>query len=183
MPKSFLSRNEKHDLAKFIAGTGENYSRYTDYANTRNWTLFTPYYFRRWVQRHRRWIVKYREMHVEELRKLSIYDRERRIQDLEDSVDLINSHMAHVNSTHAPHECSTCGLVHEIEGPEVAIKLMLAKSKILEQIAKERNEWMKPNDEIQQSDARTLIGARAMEVLSQARETKMVDGTVVVADD
>ena len=183
MPKAFLSRNEKHDLAKFVAGAGENYDRYVDFATARGWQIFTRYYFFRWTQRHRRWLVKYREQHVEDLRKLSMYDREKRIQDLEDSVGVINSHLMAVNSNHSPHECRTCGMAHEIAGPEVAIKLLLAKSKLLEQIAKERNEWMKPNDEIQQHDAGAALRARAMETIAAARETTVLDGKIVVVND
>ena len=183
MPKAFLSRNEKHDLAKFIAGAGENYDRYVDFATARGWRIFTRYYFFRWTQRHRRWLIKYREQHVEDLRKLSMYDREKRLQDLEDSVGVINSHLMSVNTKYSPHECSTCGMVHEQEGPEVAIKLLTAKAKLLEQIAKERNEWMKPTDEIQQHNAGAALRAAVMETIASARETTILDGEVVVVND
>lgn len=181
--EAFLSLKEKHDLARYVAGVGENYDRYVIYANKRGWRVFTKSTFKNWVQRHRRWVRKYREQHVEELRKISMYDREKRIQDLEDSVNVVNSHLMAANSEHSPHECRTCGMAHEIAGPEVAIKLLLAKSKLLEQIAKERNEWMKPVDEVQQNDARSLLGLAAMEIITQARQATITDGKVVVVDD
>lgn len=183
MPKSFLSRNEKHDLAKFIAGTGQNYDRYSQYAERRGWIKFTPYYFKRWVHNHNALIRKYREIHMEEVQRISIYDRVKRIEALERSIELIDSHLTLQASDYGPHECTGCGFAHEVIGPEIAIKLMEQKRKLLEQIAKERNEWMKPSDEVQQDDARTALRAAVMEAITAPRKKTIVNGEVILGGD
>ncbi len=183
MPKSFLTRNEKHDLAKFVAGVGQNYERYCKYAEQRGWTKFTPFYFRRWIQNHQALVKRYRVMHVEEVQRISIYDRIKRLEALERSVELIDSHLLMETADYGPHECSECGRSHEILGPDMAIKLMEQKRKLLEQIAKERNEWMKPSDEVQPDDARTALRAAVMEAITAPRKKTVIDGQIVVGGD
>jgi hypothetical protein len=183
--KAYLSTREKEELVDFIAGTGENYQRYLDWCEQHQvLNRWTEKYFHTWIQRRRGKIVVARNKYKEEVRRLSLYDKERRIVELERSVDVINSHLVAADSDHTTHTCKTCGASHEIVGPEVAIKLMEQKRKLLEAIAKERNEWLKPESTASnEPTARERLTAISMALLANATETDIVDGTVVVVDD
>lgn len=177
--KAFLSAREKAELIDFIAATGENYERYLDYCARRGWTAFTQKYLHTWLQRRRAKLQLAREKHKEEVRRISMFDKQRRIEELEASVQIINSHI--VMQTVEDHNCSRCGLAHSVLSPDMVIKLMEQKRKTLEAIAKERNEWLKEVSSGREDSTRDRLREAVTKALSQTKEAKVFDGAVLMA--
>lgn len=164
--KSYMSAREKAELVKFIAVTGENYDRYIEWCQQRQIKPFTKKYLHTWVQRRRLKVKDARKVHEEEVRKLSMYDKERRIEQLEGDVNILNGQIEKT-----------------FDIPELQLKLIEQKRKTMEAIAKERNEWLKPESkETSGAAAADRLGNLAVALLN-AKETKTVDGVVVVAED
>lgn len=177
--KSYLSAREKHELLEFIAATGENYDRYLDLCEKRGWKPFSKKYLHTWIQRRRGKVQIAREKHKEEVRKLSMYDKTRRIEELENAVAVLNSHMVAVQVE--DHNCNRCGLIHAVASPDTVIRLMEQKRKLLEAIAKERNEWLREGTSNQAESTRDRLREAVAKALTQANETKIIDGEVIVA--
>lgn len=167
--KSFLSSNEKKDLVQFIASTGENYQRYLEYCNQRGWRPFTEKYLHTWIQRRRAKIQDARQEHREEVRKKSMYDKERRVHDLEVVADTIKKAIDKVQ-----------------DDPKTLIALTEQLRKTLEAIAKERGEWLKAEPEVAQgASVRDRLKQNFDAMLAEAKEAKIIEGTsrVIVAKD
>lgn len=179
--KSYLSAREKDELLQFVAATGENYDRYLDLCAKRGWKPFSQKYLHTWIQRRRTKFQIARERHREEVRKLSIFDKQRRIEDLEGSVKVINEHL--VRETINDHECSRCGMLHTVLSAEITIKLMEQKRKLLEAIAKERNEWGKESKENSGESARDKLRSGLAKALESAKNTQIIDGRYVVVGE
>lgn len=178
---SYLSAREKAELVQFIAATGENYDRYLDYCSKRGWKPFSRKYLHTWIQRKREKVKVARDQHATEVRKMSTYDKERRIDDLERSVEVINSHI--LVQTVEDHDCTRCGSLHSVLSPDMVIKLMEQKRKLLEAIAKERNEWLKDTASKGVESTRDRLDAAITKVLAETKEAKVFDGTFKVVGD
>lgn len=167
--KSFLSSKEKKDLIQFIASTGENYDRYLEYCSQRGWKPFTKAYLHTWCQRKRAQIQAARSDHKEEVRKMSMYDKERRIADLERLADQLK-----------------VAINKSLDDPRMLISLSDQLGKTFERIAKERGEWLKGEGEHKPSeDIRDRLKAGLVDFLSSAKEAKIIEAapsanTVVV---
>ena len=177
--KSYLSAREKTELLEFIAATGENYDRYLDLCEKRGWKPFSKKYLHTWLQRRRPKLQLAREKHKEEVRRMSMYDKTRRLEELENSVLTINSHL--VMQGIEDHSCTRCGSVHAATSPDMVIKLMEQKRKLLEAIAKERNEWLKESANSEAESTRDRLREAVTKALTEAKETKVFDGKVIVA--
>jgi hypothetical protein len=164
--KSFLSTAEKKDLVNFIAATGENYERYLEYCKQRGWRPFTAKYLHTWIQRRRSKVQDARQEHREEVRKMSMYDRERRVNDLESIADTLKKSMDKVS-----------------DDPKTLVALSEQLRKTFEAIAKERGEWLKEAPIQTGPTARDRLKAGLDSYLAEAKEAKVIDGTarVIVA--
>lgn len=158
--KSFLSSAEKKDLVKFVAATGENYDRYLEYCEQRGWRAFSKKYFHTWVQRRRQYVQAERQLHREEVRKMSMYDRERRVSDLENLADTLKKQIA-----------------KNLEDPRIIVSLSEQLGKTLERIAKERGEWMKNEEQIRDITPRDKLIKGFDKYLSESKQAKIIDGT------
>lgn len=154
-----------------MAATGENYEKYCEYAASRGWKLFTRKYLHTWVARKRIKIRAARVEHKEHVRRMSMYDRERRIETLERDMDLINNSLLG-----GAHECNHCGFTHVGHPPEMMLRLMEQKRKTAEAIAKERNEWLKQDSPstAPATEARDRLKQAFAEILDKAKEAKVI---------
>jgi hypothetical protein len=167
--KSFLSRSEKKDLIQFIAATGENYERYSEYCETRGWKKFTPGYLHTWIQRHRPKIQEAREEHREEVRKTSMYDKNRRIQDLEAIADRLKKSIDKFQ-----------------DDPKILVSLAEQLRKTHESIAKERGEYLKSESDFTKDvSVRDRLKQGFESMLAKAKEAEVIEGTarIVVGKD
>lgn len=176
--KAYLSAREKHELLHFLAATGENYDRYLDYCAQRGWKPFSRKYLHTWIQRRRGKFQVAREEHKQEVRRLSMWDKQRRIEDLERSVEVINQHL--VRETVEDHECTRCGMLHTVLSAAITIKLMEQKRKLLEAIAKERNEWLKEGVAKGGESARDRLRSSLAKAIAETKQTEIIDGRAVV---
>lgn len=169
--KSYLSAREKLELIDFLAATGENYERYKEWAEQRGVKPFSQKYLHTWIQRRRYKFQQAREKHKEEVRRMSMYTRERRIEELEKDLELLKFQL--INDTH---NCTKCGALHGIK-PDDIIKITEARRKISEAIAKERNEWLKPEtSEGSELSTRDRIRSKLTEMLESGTKTTIIDG-------
>ncbi len=175
--KSYLSANEKKDLIEFVAATGENYSRYLEFCEKRGWRPYSQKYLHTWIQRRRAKVQEMRATHREEVRRLSIYDRERRIMELERAAEIIKARV--IEQTDGEHECPECSHMHFTKS-DMIVKLLEQQRKILEAIARERNEWQKEDEKKDGFTARDKLRAASIAALGSAKETQIIDGVVVV---
>jgi|CXWK01.1.fsa_nt_gi hypothetical protein len=162
--KSYLSAAEKKDLVQFVASTGENYQRYLEYCEQRGWRPFTQKYLHTWIQRRREKVQIARQEHREEVRKTSMYDKERRVSDLETMADQLKKSITKFG-----------------DDPKMLISLSEQLGKTLERIAKERGEWLKAEAELTKDVSvrdRLKQGFDAM--LAEAKEAKIIDGAARV---
>jgi len=165
--KSYMTQREKNALLEFIAATGENYERYVKWCGEHGIEqVFTKKYLHTWVQRRRPKLRVVRTQRDEDIRRLSMYDRERRIRELENDLDTINQ-MIEKN----------------FDMPEMVVKLLEQKRKTSQAVSQERGEWNKI--ETKESDgtaARERLRSGVMELL-KGTETQIIDGKVIVAKD
>ena len=178
--KSYLTLRLKNELLLFLAGVGENYDKYIEWCDRHQIPQdqrFTKKYLHTWVQRRRPKFQNARADHNEEIRRLSMYDREKRIADLENDLGILNSHIMVAGKEHSAHQCTKCGFTHEVAGPEVVIKLIEQKRKISQAISVERGEWNKGESEEKKPDStRDMLRAAAMEALVNAnRKVTIID--------
>jgi hypothetical protein len=168
--KSYLTYRQKESLLNWLAATGENYDKYIEWCDKNSVPKeqrFTPKYLHTWVQRRRPKFQNARADHQEELRRLSMYDKDKRIADHENSINIINSHLMAQNSGYSSHVCTKCGFTHEVEGPEVVIKLLEQKRKLSQAVAIERGEWGKADAEPKRTESsRDLLRAAALQALA-----------------
>lgn len=165
--KAFMSQREKSDLIDFIAVTGENYDRYLEWCKQRGIEkVFTKKYLHTWVQRHRPRVKVARIRVEEEIRRMSMFDKEKRIRELENDIDMVNQ------------------LVQKsYDIPEMMVKLLEQKRKLLQAVAQERGEWLRvENKESDGTTSRNAIRARVMEVL-EGQATEIVPRQNIVAKD
>lgn len=167
MVKPTLSKVEKQELAQYVAGVGENYERYKEYAQARSWYIFTPAYFRRWVQNHRNMVRKYRAQHQVEVRRLSTLGKEERIQQLELDLDAINTILASDNLL--PHDCD-CGGIHGSAKPADTVRLLEQKRRTLQAIAQERGEWNKASEETPPEKGSSVLGSEVFDSLATEKK-------------
>lgn len=176
---SYLSKNQKEDLLVSMAGTGENYDKYLEWCD--RWKVpvekrFTKKYLHTWIQRRRPKFQAAKAEHQETIRKMSMYDRERRVHELEQDIAVINSHLYVAGKEHSVHQCTKCGYNHEVAGPETALKLIEQKRKLSQAIAIERGEWGKTETKEEGAGgARDRLRAAALEMLAQAPKTTIID--------
>lgn len=151
--KAYLSRMEKLDLIKFIAATGESYVRYVEWAKAKHVeNVFTERYFHTWVQRRRPQITEERARIRDEVRRMSTYDKDRRLQELEKVAEFLLDEMEHMRIHDV---CSkTCKPI------ETFLRLAEQQRKTLETIARERGEFNKPDQESDDRDTKSLIAKR-----------------------
>lgn len=164
--KSYTSAREKNDLIEFIAATGENYDRYLEWCAARGVKPYTKKYLHTWIQRRRPKIKQMRIKHDEEIQRMSMFDRERRIRELENDLDTLN-HLISKN----------------FDIPELLVKLLEQKRKTAQAVAQERGEWNRPEAKEPDGAAtreRLRTGALA---LLEGKATQIIDGKVVVAKD
>lgn len=158
--KAFLSAAERKDLVKFVAATGENYERYLEYCTQRGWRPFTQKYFHTWIQRRRQYVQAERQVHREEVRKMSMYDKERRVSDLEHLADTLKKQ-----------------ITKNVEDPRVLVSLSEQLGKTLERIAKERGEWLKGEEQARDVTPRDRLISGFDKYLSEAKEATIIEGT------
>lgn len=178
--KAYLSANERKDLVEFIASTGENYQRYLELCTQRGWTPFSEKYLHTWVQRRRARVQEMRAVHKEEVRRLSIMDKQHRMSELERANDIIKARI--METLDGEHECDQCNQPHYTKS-DMIIKLIEQQRRVLEAIARERNEWQKDEKEDNGSSARAKLRDATLKALKSAQETKIIDGVYVVAKD
>lgn len=149
MAEATLSKNEKDELARFVAGTGENYSRYVTYATERGWYIFTRDYFRRWVQNHRNLVKKHRAENETRIQQVSMMGKELRVAELESDLQMLNFTLD--NDLSVEHVCEPCStdsspVYHTPLRPEMLLKYLDQKRKLLQAISQERGEWNRPDE-------------------------------------
>lgn len=181
--RSYLTPREKAELVEFVAASGQSYERYKEWCGLHHVTnIWTPQYFNTWVQRRRAKVQTARAEHQEHVKKQSTYDKERRLFEYERDLELVNKALRYATKGR-PHDCPYCKEVHEpYVSPAEILKLLDIKRKHLESIAKERGEWMRPEStESNEPNARERLRLVSTQLLAQAKETKVVEGTYVVA--
>lgn len=139
----YLSYIERGELARFVAGKGQNYDAYVKYATERGWKVFTKSYYNNWCWRHRPLVLRFRAELMDELRQQTYYDKESRIKSMEMDVDAIN---ARLRNEHSSHICTECGFVHSPTSSDSLVKLIDTKRKLMESIAKEKDEFNKKSE-------------------------------------
>lgn len=125
---AFLTQRAKDDLVKFVAANGESYEQYARYAESRGWPLFTPAYFKVWVQRRRSKVQAARAIAELEVRKATILNKQKRVELLELQVKRIE-------------EGLLCGAFED------ELKAMDHMRKLLQAISQECGEWNKSDEE------------------------------------
>lgn len=165
--KAYLSKREKSELVEFVAAVGENYDRYLEWCEKHSAKPFSRNYFKRWVQRRRYIIQQIRLKQKDEIRRLSTYNKDRRLEELERVSEYLLSTIDQMVSHDV---CSpTCKPV------ETLIKLMEQHRKTLEAIAKERGEFNKPEESPLKSDTRAILAKKeALARLSTGRQIVVI---------
>lgn len=187
--QSYLSTKLRKDLKRYIAAAGESYPRYLEWCESMQIPeerRFTKYYFKTWCQRHRDEINMYRSLRDNELRQISIYDKEMRIREIEGDIERINGILKSetLSGSYTMHECSVCDVVHDALPPDIVLKLIEQKRKLLESLSKERNEWMKSDGSIESKSSPVDVArSAALSLLQRPKETEIIDGEVSVGLD
>jgi len=171
--KAYLSQRAKKELIEWVAANGENYNLYRELCEKRGWTPYTPKYFHTWIYRRKGKLDLARADHAEEVRKMSVYSRERRVEELEQDVGRINAVIIAFENEKM-HICSHCELLHTTT-PDTLIKLSEQKRKLLEAIAKERNEWGREPRESEEVSVGESARAIALAKLNKATKTTIID--------
>lgn len=174
-----MSAREKEELVDFIAATGENYQRYLEWAEKKGVKPFTQGYLHTWVQRRRIKVQKSRELHIEHVRQLNSYTRKKRISEYEKDINRINALLDGDS-----HTCSHCSEIHYAISPETIIKLTEQKRRNLESIAKERNEWQRPDDNSQDNalSSKQRLDTAIAALLPQGEKAEVIDSTARVVE-
>lgn len=169
--KSFLSKRDKEDLVRFVAQTGENYDRYLEWCNKRNAKPFSKGYFHQWIQRRRSIVQEERLRQKEEVRRLSMYDRQRRLEELERVSEYILEQMDWLRA----HELcrDSCKPLDSM------MRLVEQHRRQMEAISKERGEWNKPDQQPNAGETRSLIAMRqALTRLNSGKEVVVINQKV-----
>ena len=154
----FLSPLAIKDLIEYIAVNGENYEKYSAYADKRGWKKFTPQYLHNWVRRHRDPIQTARAVHLIEVKKALVLDRQRRLNEAE------------ANAMQLQHRIING---QGLESDEL-VKLMDMHRKLMQHIATERGEWGHKEDNSQDlSELHALLQKRMQKAL---RDPNVIDG-------
>lgn len=166
---SFLSDKERTDLISFVAGTGENYDRYLEWAAKRDVTVYTKAYFHRWVQKWRSAIQTARVKHIADVRAGAQYTRNKRLETLQDAAERLLS-------------------VIEREGLPVDALLKAEEQlrKTLESIAKETGEFNKPDPNVNRTGGGNVMNQlveRMMKALPAPPEEIPVEGEFEEIDE
>lgn len=164
---SYLSRQEKYDLIKFVAATGESYKRYLEWAEAKSVAnKFSENYFYTWVSRRRTLIQEERARIRDEVKRMSVYDKNRRLQELERIAEYLLDEMEHMRI----HD--TCS--KNCKPLETFIRLSEQHRKTMETIARERGEFGKSDQESDGRDSRALAAKRAAVDRLNSRPRKVV---------
>jgi hypothetical protein len=139
--KSFYSQKEQDAIIVFLGKSGQNYERYYEFVEANGWRHWSKFYFNKWYTRHSDKIKIARAIQRESIQKISTFDRPARIDELERTIDQIKLYLR--SSGIKEHVCKECNELHNPLKPELFLRMIAQKSKLLEQIAKEKNEWMK----------------------------------------
>lgn len=168
--KALYAKKEQEAILRNAAGSSEMYDRYVEFSE-RNWPgrrVWTKHYWYKWVQRHRDLLNQFREEQRIAIREESMYNRVRRIDDLEAGLQRIDEMMA--SESWEPHDCDTCGNLHDCISPTDLAKLLEQKRKLLEAIAKERGEWLKNENDSDKGNDRKAVGTLALELLERSKK-------------
>ena len=164
--QAYLSAAEKRDVMELVAGKGENYQRYLEWCDrtqvppARRWTEL---YFHKWVSRRRDQIRVLTEAHRVEIRKSSVFDKQKRLDMLEGSVERLR------------------GLLESGEELTVADILRLEEQlgKMLDRIARERGEYGKSApDSDSMADLNKALANEAIEALKRSRMPALPEAVV-----
>ena len=117
-----LSERQKELLLDFVCVNGEIYAKYAEWAPRMGLRVFSHRYFRNWVQRHRAKIQTERILIAHRGRTMSVIDRKARLSHLESDLFELDTNISGA-------------------APEILIKLIEQKRKVLQAIAIERGEW------------------------------------------
>lgn len=170
--KQIYTKNEQETILRHVAGASEGYHVYSDLAD-RLWPgerKFTPYYYKIWINRRRDRLREMREEVKEEVKKASMLNKVSRIEELEESVRMLNDALAEdVISTHL---CDVCEKKHSPISAADLTKLLEQKRRTLESIAKERNEWLKDEkkDDSAERDGKEDLRIAALRFLNREQE-------------
>lgn len=169
--KAFYAKKEQEAILRNAAGSSEMYDRYVEFAE-RMWPgrqKWTKYYYQRWIQKRRAILNEYRGEQQEQIREETMYNRNKRIEDLEMGLARLDEMLE--SEAIDPHDCDTCGYTHDIISPSDLTKLLEQKRKLLEAIAKERGEWLKEEkDDTSKGDDRKATRTLALELLQRSKE-------------
>lgn len=124
--KSYLTPRLKRELVHFIAVNGENYERYYQWTEAKGVKAFSKAYLHNWVYKRLDKIKEVRTEFDEAVRRQSTFDRERRVDELEQDINKLN--VLFFSNT---------------DRPDIQLKIIEAKRKVIESISKERGEFMK----------------------------------------
>ncbi len=136
--QSFYSVTEEDLLVRHIAAHGERYRDYIDWCNTHDipeHRRLKETSFPRWVQRRRMMVKNIREQARQEIIKTSNFPRAKRIQELEGTIERLNDMLE----------------MEQLTASDL-IRIEEQRRKTLEQIAKERGEWLKPPEDDEDKD-------------------------------
>ena len=122
-----LSERQKELLLDFVCANGEIYAKYAEWAPRMGLRVFSHRYFRNWVQRHRAKIQTERILIAHRGRTMSVIDRKARLSHLESDLFELDTNISGA-------------------APEILIKLIEQKRKVLQAIAIERGEWNAKED-------------------------------------
>lgn len=124
----YLTRPEMDSLIEWVAEHGDNYDRYTRWADENHIPdehRFTRAYLSRWIQRRRRAVQDTRQRHMLDVRAGSLLDRTGRLRKLEE--DFARLELA--------------ARLLESSDPKMLVAVIEQRRKLLESIAKERGEY------------------------------------------
>lgn len=168
MPQSWLTTAQKRDLIRFIVANGQSYTNYQRWADANlipEDRRYTERSFKAWCDKRRRVIQEVRQEYKVAAAQSSIYDRELRLRELEESVIRINAAIDRLDK-------------EDEKYVDKLVRLEEQKGKHLQRIAQERGEWGKGPAEV--NEAANKLAQEMMSVFAEERASKrgLPEGTI-----
>lgn len=155
-----ITKVQKKYLLTYVAGAGENYAAYLQFCERHDIPTFSKYYWPNFVQRNRKTVQAIRVGLIAQVAAEATLDRKARLSLLED-------HVARIEKIMREQE-------EELTVDQI-VKLTDQQRKHLEAIAKERSEWMQPEERVPDNPAALAMAEAFKRLQSQAMLPPVVE--------
>ena len=162
-----ITKVQKKYLLTYVAGAGENYAAYLQFCERHDIPTFSKYYWPNFVQRNRKTVQAIRVGLIAQVAAEATLDRKARLSLLEDDI-------ARIEKTFAADDDEKSGFYKELTLDQM-VKLIDQKRKTLEAIAKERSEWMQPEERVPDNPAALAMAEAFKRLQSQAMLPPVVE--------